>query len=34
MAAWRLFNTLEADVCGDALKEALGQGQPEAFNTD
>ena len=32
--AWRLFNTVEADVCGDALKEALGQGQPEAFNTD
>ena len=34
MVAWRLFNTLEADFCGDALKEALGQGQPEVFNTD
>ena len=32
--AWRLFNTLEADFCGDALKEALGQGRPEVFNTD
>ena len=32
--AWRLSNTLEADFCVDALKEALGQGQPEVFNTD
>ena len=24
----------EADFCVDALKEALGQGQPEVFNTD
>ena len=32
--AWRLSNALEADFCVDALKEALGQGQPEVFNTD
>ena len=25
---------MEADFCVDALKEALGQGQPEVFNTD
>ncbi len=25
---------LEADFCVDALKEALGQGRPEVFNTD
>ena len=29
-----MFNTVGADFCGDALKDALGQGQPEAFNTD
>ena len=29
-----LSNTLEADFCVDALKEALEQGQPEVFNTD
>ena len=29
-----MSNTLEADFCVDALKEALGQGQPEVFNTD
>ena len=34
VAAWRLSNTLEADFCVDALKEALGQGRPEVFNTD
>jgi len=33
--AWRLSNTLEADFCVDALKEALAQhGKPEFFNTD
>ena len=32
--AWRLSNTLEADFCVDALREALGQGQPKVFNTD
>ena len=30
---WRLSNSLEADFCVDALKEALGQGRPEVFNT-
>ena len=34
VVAWRLSNTLEADFCVDALKETLGQGQPEVFNTD
>ena len=34
VVAWRLSNSLEADLCVDALKEALGQGQPEIFNTD
>ena len=28
VVAWRLSNTLEADFCVDALREALGQGQP------
>ncbi len=32
--SWRLSNTLGADFCIDALKEALGKGQPEVFNTD
>ena len=34
VVAWRLSNTLEADFCVDALREALGQGQREVFNTD
>ena len=34
VVAWRLSKTLEADFCVDALREALGQGQPEVFNTD
>ena len=34
VVAWRLSNSLEADFCVAALKEALGQGQPEVFNTD
>ena len=34
VVAWRLSNTLEADFCIDALDEALGQGNPEIFNTD
>ena len=34
VVAWRLSNTLEAGFCVDALQEALGQGQPEVFNTD
>ena len=32
--SWKLSNTLEADFCIDALREALGKGQPEIFNTD
>ncbi len=32
--SWRLSNTLEADFCVDALREALGRGKPEIFNTD
>ena len=33
--AWRLFNTLGADFCIEALEEALSQyGRPEIFNTD
>ena len=34
VVAWRLSNPLEADCCVDALQEALGQGQPDIFNTD
>ena len=33
VVSWRLSNTLEADFCIEALQEALGQGQPEVFNT-
>ena len=32
--AWRLFNTLEADFCVEALEAALGEATPEVFNTD
>lgn len=33
--AWRLSNTLSADVCVEALEEALAKyGRPEIFNTD
>ena len=32
--AWRLSNTLDSAFCLDMLEEALGQGQPEIFNTD
>ena len=32
--SWRLSNTLEADFCVEALKDALKQGKPEIFNTD
>ena len=34
VVAWRLSNTLEGDFCVDALRDALEQGQPKAFNTD
>ena len=33
--AWRLSNTLDADFCVDALREAMAtHGKPEIFNTD
>jgi len=33
--SWRLSNTLDADFCVDALREALGRfGAPAIFNTD
>ena len=33
--AWRLSNTMEADFCIEALREALARfGAPEIFNTD
>jgi len=33
--AWRLSNTMDADFCIEALKEALAKhGTPEIFNTD
>ena len=32
--AWRLSNTLDADFCVEALKEALKKGRPDVFNTD
>ena len=34
VVSWRLSNTLEAGFCAEALEEALGQSQPEVFNTD
>ena len=32
--SWRLSNTLDADFCVEALKEALQKGPPDIFNTD
>ena len=33
--AWRLSNSMDADFCVEALKEALAKyGPPEIFNTD
>lgn len=33
--AWRISNTMDAEFCVDALKEALSKyGKPEIFNTD
>jgi putative transposase len=32
--SWKLSNSLDADFCGEALKEALRKGSPEIFNTD
>ena len=34
MVAWRLSTTLEDGFCAEALEVALGQGQPEASNSD
>ena len=34
VVAWRLSSTLDADFCVEALREALGKGKPEVFNTD
>lgn len=34
VVSWRLSNTLDADFCVEALKEALRKGKPEIFNTD
>jgi len=34
VVAWRLSNTLDADLCVVALEEALSKGKPEVFNTD
>jgi putative transposase len=32
--SWKISNTLTSDFCMEALKEALGYGTPEIFNTD
>jgi len=32
--SWKISNTLTADFCVEALKEALEYGTPEIFNTD
>ena len=32
--SWRLSNTLDADFCVEALRDALGNGRPRIFNTD
>ena len=33
--AWRLSNSMDAEFCVEALKEALAKhGTPEIFNTD
>ena len=35
MLSWRVSNTMDADFCIEALKEALERfGKPEIFNTD
>jgi len=34
IVSWRISNTLEADFCCEALKEALGEAKPVYFNTD
>jgi putative transposase len=32
--SWRLFNSMDADFCVEALEEALSQTTPEIMNTD
>lgn len=32
--AWRLSNTMDVYFCVEALKEALGKGNPDIFNSD
>ena len=34
MLAWQLSNTLDGIFCLDALRQALGKGRPNIFNTD
>ena len=34
VVAWRVSNTLDTIFCLEALKEALGVGKPDIFNTD
>ena len=34
VVAWKLSNTLDAEISIQALEEALGEGRPEVFNTD
>ena len=34
MISWRLSNTVDADFCVEALKEAPRRGRPDIFNTD
>ena len=34
VVGWRLSNTLETGFCAEALRDALGQGTLEVFNTD
>jgi putative transposase len=32
--SWKLSNTLDAEFCTEALREALSKGRPDIFNTD
>jgi len=32
--SWRLSNTMDANLCVEALEEALEKGKPDIFNTD
>ncbi len=34
VVAWRLSNTLDADLCVEVLEESLAKGKPEVFNAD